>query len=63
MELEDYTKEQLTILSWCAELAGSQGFYGRLYEYLRSDDGYDYLCELADQDFGDAVDFCLYVEC
>lgn len=58
--LEDYTKEELRILHWCNDLACSQGFYGRLYESLR--ENREYLQELANQNFGDMLDFILYVE-
>ena len=58
--LEDYTQDELRILGWCKDLACSQGFYGRLYRDLR--ENREYLQELAEQNFGDMLEFVLYVE-
>lgn len=58
----NYNEKQKMVLGWCQSLACSQGFYGRLYEYLTSDEGYEYLNEIAEQNFTDMLDFVLYVE-
>ena len=50
-------------------LAQSQGFYGRLLCALKNakDNDYDaydeYMNELESQNFTDAVDFIIYIEC
>ncbi len=52
-------KEQ--ILDAVAELACSQGFYGRLYCELL--DNPEYLDYLESQNFGDTLDMILFLEC
>lgn len=59
-KLEDYTQAELRVLNWCRELSYSQGFYGRLYESLR--ENREWLQHLAEQNFGNSLDFVLYVE-
>ena len=58
--LEDYTQAELRILGWCKDLAYSQGFYCRLYESLR--ENREWLQHFAEQNFGDMLEFVLYVE-
>ena len=52
------------ILSAIKDLAKTQGFYGRLYEFLTSgtDKAKAALSILEVQHFGDAVDLVLYIE-
>lgn len=50
----------IQILNTCQILAASQGFYGRLYEYLKENkEALDYLVSL---NFKDKLDFILYIE-
>ena len=53
------------ILSSIQSLSMSQGFYGRLYQFLTS--GYDaaeaYMNKLEEQKFNDVVDLVMYIEC
>lgn len=57
------------ILGVFADLAQSQGFYGRLLARLEEareedPDGYEaFMSELEAQRFGDAVDLVMYIEC
>ena len=57
------------ILNAIAELAQSQGFYGRLLRDIleirdEDPDRYeDFMIALEEQHFGDAVDMVLYFEC
>ena len=57
------------ILGVFADLAQSQGFYGRLLARLEEAKEYDpdayeaFMGELEAQKFGDAVDLILYIEC
>ena len=52
------------ILNEVAMLACSQGFYGRLYEYLTSGDesAEELLDKMEEQNFGDTVDMVLWLE-
>lgn len=56
-----YTDKEKEILGWCASLAQSQGFYGRLLSALEGDR--ELLHDYAEQDFGDILDFVMFVEC
>lgn len=49
------------ILDAVASLAGSQGFYGRLYEQLKGNDRA--LSYLEERHFSDVVDMVLFLEC
>ena len=49
------------ILSAVESLSHSQGFYGRLLEYLIGSP--EVLSRLAKQNFGDVVDLVMFVEC
>ena len=57
------------ILGVFADLAYSQGFYGRLLASLEeakeyNPDAYEaFMSDLEAQNFGDAVDLILYIEC
>ena len=57
------------IMNTIRQLACSQGFYSRLYSRLadaeaNNFDAYDaFMGELEAQNFGDAVDLVLYLEC
>ena len=57
------------ILDVIKQLACSQGFYSRMYRTLMDikqnniDAFNDYMSELEEQNFGDAVDMILYFEC
>ena len=53
------------ILSSIRNLSMSQGFYGKLYQFLigGSDDAEKYIAELERQNFNDAVDLVMYIEC
>ena len=59
----DMNRQQ--ILSAIANLAASQGFYGRLYDMLTngSDEAEEALCMMEEQNFGDAVDMVMWLEC
>lgn len=49
------------ILDAILTLAGSQGFYGRLYEKIKDNDkALDYL---ESQNFGDTIDLVMFLEC
>lgn len=52
------------ILNAIRTLAMSQGFYGRLYEFVTSgtDEAEEYLDNLEEQNFGDSVDMVMYIE-
>ena len=52
------------ILNVIRNLAGSQGFYGRLYEKLSdgSEESEEYLDHLESQGFGDEADLVMYIE-
>ena len=53
------------ILSSIQSLSMSQGFYGRLYQFLTngSDEAEEYMNKLEEQKFNDAVDLVMYIEC
>ena len=53
------------ILSSIRNLSMSQGLYGKLYQFLigGSDDAEKYIAELERQNFNDAVDLVMYIEC
>lgn len=53
------------ILSSIHDLSMSQGFYGKLYQFLTggSDEAEKYMAELEEQKFNDAVDLVMYIEC
>ena len=61
-EINESSNSEKQILNWCKTLAKSQGLYGRLYDYLTSNSGKDYLEELVSQNFNEMVDFVMYVE-
>lgn len=52
------------ILSTICSLAYSQGFYGRLYEYLTdgSDSAEKALDKMGQQNFGDLMDLIMWLE-
>jgi hypothetical protein len=62
VEVKTNNENETKILHWCASLSQSQGFYGRLFEYLASEDGAEELAQLAEQNFKNAIDFVLYIE-
>ena len=53
------------ILSSIQSLPMSQGFYGRLYQFLTNgnDEAEEYLNKLEEQKFNDVVDLVMYIEC
>lgn len=53
------------ILSSIQSLSMSQGFYGRLYQFLTNgnDAAEEYLNKLEEQKFNDVVDLVMYIEC
>lgn len=53
------------ILSSIQSLSMSQGFYGRLYQFLTngSDEAEEYMNKLEEQKFNDVVDLVMYIEC
>ena len=53
------------ILSSIHSLSMSQGFYGRLYQFLTngSDEAEEYMNKLEEQKFNDVVDLVMYIEC
>lgn len=53
------------ILDAIRSLAASQGFYGRLYEGLTNgtEEAENALNYLEEQNFGDAVDMVMWLEC
>lgn len=61
MNEQTYQERKEKYLGWIKQLAYSQGFYGRLLEQL--EDNEEALKELCQQDFKDAVDMVLWIEC
>lgn len=57
--------DRKAILSAIRSLAFSQGMYGRLYNKLTdgSDESEEALATMEAQNFGDAVDMVLWLEC
>ena len=53
------------ILSSIQSLSMSQGFYGRLYQFLTSgnDAAEECMNKLEEQKFNDVVDLVMYIEC
>ena len=53
------------ILSSIKSLSMSQGFYGRLYQFLTSgnDAAEEYMNKLEEHKFNDVVDLVMYIEC
>ena len=53
------------ILSSIQNLSMSQGFYGRLYQFLTNgnDEAEEYMNKLEEQKFNDVVDLVMYIEC
>lgn len=53
------------ILSSIQSLSMSQGFYGRLYQFLTNgnNEAEEYLNKLEEQKFNDVVDLVMYIEC
>ena len=53
------------ILSSIQSLSMSQGFYGRLYQFLTNgnDKAEEYMKKLEEQKFNDVVDLVMYIEC
>ena len=53
------------ILSSIQSLSMSQGFYGRLYQFLTngSDEAEEYMNKLEEQKFNDVIDLVMYIEC
>ena len=53
------------ILSSIQSLSMSQGFYGRLYQFLTNgnEEAEEYLNKLEEQKFNDVVDLVMYIEC
>lgn len=53
------------ILSSIQSLSMSQGFYGKLYQFLTNgnDEAEEYLNKLEEQKFNDVVDLVMYIEC
>lgn len=53
------------ILSSIQRLSMSQGFYGRLYQFLTNgnDEAEEYMKKLEEQKFNDVVDLVMYIEC
>ena len=53
------------ILSSIQSLSKSQGFYGRLYQFLTNgnDEAEEYMNKLEEQKFNDVVDLVMYIEC
>lgn len=53
------------ILSSIQSLSKSQGFYGRLYQFLTNgnDKAEEYMNKLEEQKFNDVVDLVMYIEC
>ena len=53
------------ILAAIRSLSMSQGFYGRLYQFLTNgnDEAEEYLNKLEEQKFNDVVDLVMYIEC
>lgn len=62
IEVETNNENETQILQWCATLSQSQGHYGRMFEYLVSDEGQEALETLAAQNFKEMIDFVLFVE-
>jgi hypothetical protein len=61
MNKQTYKERKEKYLGWIKELAQSQGFYGRLYKQLQNDSMA--LEMLLENDFKDAVDMVLWLEC
>lgn len=60
MDKQTYQERKEKYLGWIAQLACSQGVYGRLHEQLQNDSmGLEMLLE---NDFKDAVDMVLWLE-
>ena len=53
------------ILSSIQRLSMSQGFYGRLYQFLTNgnDEAEEYMNKLEEQKFNDVIDLVMYIEC
>lgn len=53
------------ILSSIQRLSMSQGFYGRLYQFLTNgnDEAEEYMKKLEEQKFNDVIDLVMYIEC
>ena len=53
------------ILSSIQSLSMSQGFYGKLYQFLTNgnDEAEEYLNKLEEQKLNDVVDLVMYIEC
>lgn len=53
------------ILSSIQSLSMSQGFYGRLYQFLTNgnDEAEEYMKKLEEQKFNDVIDLVMYIEC
>ena len=53
------------ILSSIQSLSMSQGFYGRLYQFLTNgnDEAEEYLNKLEEQKFNDVVDLVMDIDC
>ena len=60
MDKQTYQERKEKYLGWIAQLACSQGVYGRLYEQLQNDSMA--LEMLLENDFKDAVDMVLWLE-
>ena len=60
MDKQTYNERKEKYLGWIAQLAQSQGFYGRLYKQLQNDSMA--LEMLLENDFKDAVDMVLWLE-
>ena len=61
MNEQTYQERKEKYLGWISQLACSQGFYGRLLKALEENE--EALKELCQQDFKDAVDMVLWIEC
>lgn len=61
MDKQTYQERKEKYLGWIKQLACSQGFYGRLYKELQNDSMA--LEMLLENDFKDAVDMILWLEC
>jgi hypothetical protein len=61
MDKQTYNERKEKYLGWIKQLACSQGFYGRLLKELESNA--TALEMLLENDFKDAVDMVLWLEC
>lgn len=61
MDKQTYQERKEKYLGWIIELAHSQGFYGRLLEQLKNNP--IAMEMLLENDFKDAVDMILWLEC